>query len=232
MGKGAVAFLPRLWISNLSAGDAGEKAWETLEEPAKSILSPLPTAEKQKGEPGQSHGALHPSAALINDVISLIRQGGPEICCCSCIWPEAFPGQVAPDWAADKPGGKAMAKLTRKNRWVWPCFFVHQRAQCSTIRLQKTPGKNPTCITFEHQVREQLEGSGRKSAVKGTHLHPYWNINSLTKTTHLDFSVAMIKPLQDPFSLGESTVFIHKWWFMWQIVHREQPVQAKGPVKT
>ena len=80
-----MALLPGLWISNSSAGDAWKKARETLKKPAKSILSPLPTAEQQKGVPVQSHGALHPSADVIKDITSLIRQGGPEICCCSCV---------------------------------------------------------------------------------------------------------------------------------------------------
>jgi len=80
-----VALLPRLWISNLSPGGAWEKVRESLEKPAKSNLSPPPTAEQQKGVPVQRHGALHLSAAVTKDITSLIKQVGPEICCCSCI---------------------------------------------------------------------------------------------------------------------------------------------------
>lgn len=88
----------------------------------------------------------HPSAAVIKESTCLNRQGGPEICCCSCIWPDTFSGQVAQNWAIGKPGGKAMAKLTHKHCWVF--CSAHQQAQRSTIQFPKTPGEKSTRVTF------------------------------------------------------------------------------------
>lgn len=155
----------------------------------------------------------HPSAAVIRDVTSLIRQGGPEICCLlllyltrSLLWTSSSGLSSSQAWRQSH-GQAGSQKLLGSG----PASLCISELSTLPFSSRKPRGKIPHLQPFKHRVREQLEGSGRKSAIKGTCLHPYGNINGLTKTTHLDFSVATIKPLENPLGLGERAVFIHKW---------------------
>lgn len=157
-------------------------------------------------------------AAVTKDSASHSMERGPELCCCSCLWPKA--GQGAQNQAAPQPGGKGILSCPLNTPKGWHHFLVCQGAHCSSVQLQKALGKNPH-VNPEQQVREQLEGSGKQSAIKGTCLHPYWNINNLSETTHLDSSAAMTKPSQDPLSLGQRAMLMHKWGSAWEIMHGE-----------